>query len=240
MFYYNSDRYSKFGNWIVDKVSPVMSLSVATVDLVNELEKNIESFINTNKENKQLKTRNDFLEYYFFQYKQLEEENKLLKEDLQYTKDIPGKFITAMIIGRTNNSSNQQVILNRGLMHGIEKRDIVVVKNQFFGRVIESGKNTSKVLLATDPNSRIPVVSIVSKNKFIASGNAANYFTCKFLKEGANLVEGELVETSGEVVSIPSKIVIGSIFKDGETYYIKPNIDFDKIEFVQILKIENE
>jgi rod shape-determining protein MreC len=221
---------------ILDSVAPIMRSIDINTSFISNLTSNLNKLSSTFEENKKLKERNDFLEYYFYMYKQIEGENKLLKESLNFNKDLPYKYQTAQVIGRSNTASNQQLIINSGLNQGIKKEQIVLLKNQLLGRVIQANKNTAKVLLITDPNSRIPVVSTDSRTKFMVSGQVTNYLNCKYLNEHPNLESGDLVITNGDNQEITAGIIVGSILKEGNTFYVKPNIDFDKIEFVQIIK----
>jgi rod shape-determining protein MreC len=228
--------YAYMEGKILDSVAPIMQSINVNVSFISKLTNNINKLSSTFEENKKLKERNDFLEYYFYVYKQIEGENKLLKDSLNFNKDIPYEYQTAQVIGRSNTAFNQQLIINAGSNQGIEKEQIVLLKNQLLGRVIRANQNTAKILLITDPNSHIPVISTNSRTKFMASGKVTDYLDCKYLNEQPNLEDEDLVITNGDNQAIKAGIIVGSIFKEGDTFYVKPNIDFDKIEFVQIIK----
>ena len=59
---------------------------------------------------------------------------------------------------------------------------------------------------------------------------------CKYLNEQAELNIGEIIVTSGDNQAISPGIIVGSISKQGDNFYIKPMVDFNKIEFIRIIQ----
>ena len=233
----NQPIYSKIEAKILDFTAPVMNITSSGLYFMSNITKDIGSFFTSFQEHKKLKERNDFLESYFYLYKQTEAENKQLKNELKFANQLEHKYITAQVIARNNNALNQQITINAGTNQGLEKWQIVLANNQLIGRIVQSSQNTAKILLITDHISRIPVTAIDSRTKFIIAGAATNYLACKYLSEQHELKEGELVATNGDDPNIAAGIMIGSIFKEDGAFYVKPNIDFDKIEFVKILQL---
>ncbi len=232
--------YNKIETKVIDLTAPVMSASSSGLDFVSQFASNVKSFFITFAENKKLKERNNSLEYYFYLYKEIEAENKQLKAVLNFANQLPHKYISARIIGRNNTSPNQQIIIDAGLEQGIAKWQMVLANNQLIGRVVQVSQHNAKVLLLTDYSSGIPVVSVNSRVKFIAAGQDTKYLFCKYLSEQPQLQEDELVVTSGDNIDIAANIMVGSIIKDGNDFYVKPNIDFDQLEFVQILQLNHD
>ncbi len=232
--------YNKIETTVTDFTAPVISTSSSGLDFISKLGHNIKSFFITFAENKKLKEQNNSLEHYFFLYKEIEAENKQLKQMLNFTNQLPYKYVSAKVIGRNNISSNQQVIINAGLEQGISKWQMVLANNQLIGRIVQVSQHNAKVLLLTDYSSGIPVITINSRVKFIAVGQDDKYLLCKYLSEQPQLQDGELVVTSGDNIDIAANIIVGSILKDGNDFYVKPNIDFDQLEFVQILQLNHD
>lgn len=238
MINYDSEKpvFTRVEKGLLDLSAPVMKIASSSIYFFS----NITDFFITKEENTKLKARNDFLEYYFYLYKQTEAENNRLKEELSFSKALTYKYSTAQIIAKNNSSLSQQIIIDNGLKQGLKKGQLVLSKNQLIGRIIWLSENTAKILLITDAISRIPVTSIDSRIKFIAAGQATNYLICKYLMDQNLLKEGELVVTNGDSKSIVPGIIIGSIFKEEDKFYVKPNINLDKLEFVQILQMDQD
>lgn len=223
---------------IMDSTAPVMEVSSSSIYLFRGIREDIKSFFGSSEKIKNLEERNKFLEDYFYLYKQLKAENILLRDELSFQENLSHKSITARVIGRINSVS-QQIIINSGSDQALEKGQLVLSRGQLLGRVVWVGKNSAKVLLITDQASRIPAMVIDSRDKFIASGQLNNYLLCKYLNESPSFKAGELVVTNGDNLFITPGIIIGSIIEENNTFYVKPNIDFEKVELVQILQVRD-
>ncbi len=232
----NQPIYSKIEAKILDFTAPVMNITSSGLYFMSNITQDIGSFFTSFQEHKKLKERNDFLESYFYLYKQTEAENRQLKNELKFVNQLEHKYITAQIIARNNNAFNQQITINAGTQQGLEKWQVVLANNQLIGRIVQLSKNTAKILLITDQVSRIPATAINSRTKFIIAGASSNYLTCKYLNAQQELQEGELVVTNGDDSNIAAGIMVGSIFKEDGIFYVKPNLDFNNIEFVKILQ----
>ncbi len=96
---------------------------------------------------------------------QLEAEiQELFQELLNYVSSKKqAKGIVAPVIGRSEGSWWQQIIVGRGSQDGIKDQDLVVAPGGLIGRVISVTPNSSKVMLLSDPASRIGVT--ISRNR---------------------------------------------------------------------------
>lgn len=242
LFYYNSrnDLAQIIENKFMEFITPVMKISSSELYNLNSIKKKIELFFKAPEEVKNLEEKNQNLEKYYYLYIQTEAENKRLRDEINFTKNIKHKYISAQIIGRPTNSGIQQIIIDVGLDKDIKKGDFILAKNQLIGRVIEIFSKSARVLLLSDIKSKIPAIAVDTRAKFIVEGQATKYFACKYLNERLDLKEEELVTTSAEDVNIPGGIIIGSIFKEEDSFFIKQNVNLDKIEFVQVLLSEND
>ena len=231
---------NKIETEIIDSTTPIIEGASSGLYFFREISENIKSFLRASKKINSLEERNKFLEDYFYIYKQLKAENALLREELNFRENLEHKYITARVIGRTSSVS-QQMIINSGSDQSVKKGQLVLSRGQLLGRIVWVGKNSAKVLLITDQASRIPAMVVNSRDKFIASGQLTNYLLCKYLNENPSFKAGELVITNGDNLSITSGIIIGSIIEEDNVFYVKPNIDFEKVELVHILQVnENE
>ena len=231
----NSPFYNTIKSTILDITEPVLTTSSSALYVVSDFISNIGNIFTVFKDNKKLKERNDFLEYYFYLYKQQDGENKELRKMLNLNSKIEYNYISGQVISRSNSDLHQEIIVNAGEKDGVKKWQMVLAGNNLIGRVIDTSKNTANILLITDYDSRIPAIGVNSRTKFIAGGGATNELSCNYLND-YQLQEYELVTTSGDSESIIPNIIIGTVFKNNNAFYIKPNVDFSQIEFVQILQ----
>lgn len=220
---------------LIELTAPALEKVSDVIFTSNKLLNNFSDFFDTYNENKKLKERNDFLEYYFYRYKQVAEENNELRAELNATKELIYPFITAQVIARNSNNFHQEIIINAGSKNGIKKGQMVLSHNNLVGRVIEVSFSTSHILVISDYDSRIPVTGLNSKIHFIASGLNSKLLNADYLGD-AKLIENEIIVTNHDSPLIIPNILVGiAILKDGN-YFIKPNIDINQLEFVQILQ----
>jgi rod shape-determining protein MreC len=166
------------------------------------------------------------------------EENEHLKKLLGAPLPSEWKFKMARVIGIA-----EKMKIDMGLRNGAEEGMIVVSENIYIGQVISLGKGESLVRLATDSNSRIPVVIKPSNTMGTqARGLLRGQFGDKLLLERVlqeeDIRQGDLVITSGEEGYLPDLIIgqIKEVSKGTAEIYqqavITPLVDYSSLKFV--------
>ena len=237
MIGHNSDKISsnELKKTSASITAPIEKITSNTNYYLSNIFNNINSFFTGFEENKRLKERNFYLEQYYYLSQKLTSENQQLREELTFTKTFDHPYLTANIIARDNSANHQQITIDAGSKNGINKWQVVLFQNQLVGRVVEVYNQTSLVLLLNDQESRIPVITEDTKNKFIAAGISSDHLSCKYLNTHTELEPGELVITSGEELSILPNLIVGIIVKEQNDFYIKPTVDFDKMKLVHVV-----
>ena len=104
------------------------------------------------------------------------------------------------------------MIINKGYKHGIKLGVAVKDQSYFVGKIINVNLLTSRILLATDLNSKIPVIIEPGGVNAILSGNGSNlYADLEFLPKLNEIEEGAIVYTSGIDGIISPAIPVGKI-----------------------------
>ena len=114
---------------------------------------------------------------------------------------------------------------------------IVLDNRHLVGKIVEVNYMTSRVLLLSDLNSKIPVIIEPGSIQSILSGTGKNYGVLQYLKENYNVENNSIVYTSGSGGLFKPGIPVGTL----NTLEIedKKNIvdffsDFSQLEFVEI------
>lgn len=90
------------------------------------------------------------------------------------------------------------VIIDRGKLQGVLPNLPVVTPSGVMGRTFRTGLNFSSVLLLSDPNSRIPVISSETRVMGILAGQGyQKTLSLQYVHLNSPLREGELLVTSG-------------------------------------------
>ena len=222
----------------ITEVYKVISLPTLWLyNIYSGLVEKVDIFVNT----KEIKEENVLLKSRMKEFELLSIENKLLKNVLNYMSDLNQEYITTRVVLENVNIEGKKYLVNIGKDHGINEGYAAVNENGLIGRVIEVGKNSSRVLLITDIASKIPAISLNSGIQCMVVGNHKNaYLLLKYIPENVQLEDGENIITSGEGQVMPYGINIGKVvYKNGQ-YMLKPYNNFNKsIIFISIIKLLN-
>ncbi len=142
---------------------------------------------------------------------ELESRNQRLEELLGFVSAKKIKGVTAPVIGRSADHWWQQVILGRGSQDGIRVGSIVLSPGGLVGRVSSVTSNASKVLLLSDPSSRVGVTISRSRYMGFMRGKSANRAVMEFFEKVPDVRRGDVVSTSPFSQLFPTGIPIGRI-----------------------------
>ncbi len=142
---------------------------------------------------------------------ELESKNQRLEELLGFSKAQKEKGVTSPVIGRSADHWWQQVTLGRGSDQGIQEGAIVMSPGGLVGRVSSVTSNTSRVLLLSDPSSRVGVT--VSRSRFMGSmhGKSGNRAVMEFFEKVPDVRRGDVVTTSALSGIFPAGIPVGRV-----------------------------
>ena len=131
----------------------------------------------------------------------------------------------------------KSVIINKGFNHGIKLGVAVKEKSYFVGKIINVNFLTSRILLASDLNSKIPVIIEPNGINAILSGQGHNdYAGLEFLPKLKKIKEGDIVYTSGVDGIISQAIPVGKVIEKNEVFFVEFFVDFNQLKYVKINK----
>jgi rod shape-determining protein MreC len=84
-------------------------------------------------------------------------DNRRLKALLQVRERSDVPVVAARLVSSSASSTRRTATLNAGSWQGVKEGQPVRGPDGLIGRILETGPNTSRVLLITDPESRVPV-----------------------------------------------------------------------------------
>lgn len=145
---------------------------------------------------------------------ELENQNLKLKELLNYVETQPiqkQKGVAAPIIGRSADHWWQQLTLGRGSKDGVKEGFIVMAPGGVIGRVVSVTPHTSRVLLITDPSSKVGVILSRSRYMGYVRGDRASRVVMQFFDKVPDVRRGDVVSTSAVSKLYPSGLPIGRV-----------------------------
>lgn len=166
----------------------------------------------------------------------LERENNRLRELLELP-EIPAEPIaSARVLAVPGGPFVRSVVINVGRRQGVRRDQPVFDGNGLVGRVLEAGALSSRVLLVTDLNSRVPVRIPTSEVTAIARGRNDDLLELAFLGPEAEVAPGDHVVTTGDGGVFPPGISVGRVQSvTSERVTVRPAALLDRLEFVRVI-----
>ena len=176
--------------------------------------------------------------------KSLEEENSLLKKELNFIEESKLKFVSAKIITGVSDPLTKSVVINRGKQDGLEK-GLAVVADQgiLIGKVSEVYDNFSKVVLLNDNKSRVAAtIQNLDHTVGLVEGQYGLSFAMTNIPQNQDIKVGDSIVTSGLEGKIPKNLLIAKvedikkveseIFK---TAILSPIISLESLSYVEVI-----
>lgn len=116
------------------------------------------------------------------------------------------------------NAALETMLIDKGSASGVTVNTPVLVPDGVVGRVLRLSPSSATVLLVTDPNSHIPVVSQTNRTQGILKGEGpSNELTMQYVPQGVALEEGEILVTSGLADIFPKGLPVAKVTKLGRS-----------------------
>ncbi len=151
------------------------------------------------QENESLRTENLVLKRKLQLNASLAAENVRLRQLLNSADTLEDRVLIAEIIGRSPDPTVHQVLVNRGLDHGVYSGQALVDAKGLMGQVVEVGQRTSKVLLITDSTHALPVLINRNGEQLIAEGTGGRAYelALPYVANTLDIVVGDILVSSG-------------------------------------------
>ena len=171
----------------------------------------------------------------------LKSENEVLKSKINDVSIQSSELLAKVIIDK-KSPFLRSVIINRGSKDNVILGMAVLDEKFLVGKVVEVNYSTSRVLLLSDLNSKIPVSIEPNGVQSILSGTGSNFGEIQYVKEDYELENDSEIFTSGSGGIFRSGIPIGKTIVDEEigldTIKIKFHSDFSQLRLVKIVSFE--
>ncbi len=187
--------------------------------------------------------------------RELEIENQQLRDQLQYKQANPDYTLVGGTILEANNPDRARVLgqdplnlihyitIDQGSVDDITVGMPVVTPSGLVGRISEVGTHWSRVLLLVDPTSSVNAVIQSSRATGVIQGWQNGLLLMEYLPQNESVKVNDLVLTSGIGGSFPKRLVIGQVIdvhkRDTDLFQeavVRPSVDFNRLEFVLIVK----
>jgi len=231
-------------SFLNDVVYRVTFLASTPTRFLPQAGKDISSFFKVKEENERLKLELEKYKSLELNVEFLTDENKNLQKILEteyFNKNL-SNIILAKVLVDKNSPFLKSIIVNKGSKHGAELGMAVLDKEYLVGKIVELNFTTSRVLLLSDLNSKIPVDILPNSIQSILSGTGKENGKIQYVKEETLIENENKVFTSGAGGIFKPGIPIGEIDKKQSNLEINVSFfsDFSQLRFVKLRSFSSE
>ena len=212
------------GSLIISYPSKGISISV------KKIEEHLNLYNNYNqlkKENSQLKNKISTTDFLLLENTQL---RKLIDEQTTSYNNL----VSSRVMLDKQSPYLNSFILNSGRNKEIKKGMAVLDGGNFIGRIVDVNFFSSRVLLVSDLNSKIPVVIEPSGYHAILNGRGTTNPTLEYLPDEHKVEKGDKVYTSGKEGIFSPGIPVGEVIIKANENEVLLFSDLSQITFVNI------
>lgn len=226
----------RFRAQVTDTVAPLLDAISRPVATVNDIIAEAREMMDLRAENVKLRKERDRLLQWEAAGRRLEAENQALQRLLNFVPHAARGFISARVIADTGGAFAHSLVLNAGADDEVRRGQAVVSGDGLVGRVVGVGARSSRILLLTDLNSRIPVVTEQSRVRSVLAGNNTSRPVLDHLLPNDTVTVGERVVTSGHGGVFPPGLPVGVIISVSDSgAVVKPLVATDRLEYVRVI-----
>jgi len=194
----------------------------------------IKSHANVFKNYNQLKKEHEQLKNKILESDFLTLENTQLRKLIDDQVKSSSNLVSSRVIIDKQSPYLNSFIINSGSNKKIKNGMSVLDGQNFIGRIVDVNFFSSRVLLISDLNSKIPVVIEPSGHHAILSGKGKKEPILEYLPENHTVKDGDKVYTSGREGIFSPGTPIGEVVFEDEKATVLLFSDLSQITFVNI------
>ena len=233
----DSPRVERFRAALVDQVVPSFDWALLPITKAAAMIDEFQSYASLYEQNQELRRELQQMKAWREAALQLEQKNARLLDLNQVRLDPRLTHVTGVVLADSGSPFRQSVLLNVGARDGIRDGWATMDGIGLVGRISGVGERTSRVILLTDSNSRIPVTVQPSGQKALLSGDNTALPPLEFLEDADLVRPGDRVVTSGDGAMLPAGLLVGQVAMGTDRRLrVVLSADYERLEFLRVLR----
>ncbi len=222
---------------IVDQVVPPMDWALVPVTRLVGMAEGFQSYARIWQQNQELRRELQQMKAWKEAALQLEQQNAKLLDLNKVRLDPSLTYITGVVLADAGSPFRRSVLLNIGARDGIRDGWAATDGLGLVGRISGVGQSSSRVILLTDSNSRVPVTIQPSGQHAMLSGDNSKIPPLDFIEAPDQVRPGDRVVSSGDGGMLPAGQLVGQVVLDSEgALRVRLAADYERLEFLRVLR----
>jgi len=233
----DSPRVERFRAALVDKVVPNFEWAMMPVTAAAGMIEDFRSYQKIYEQNQELRRELQRLKSWKEAAVQLEQQNAKLLALNSVRLDPKLTSVSGVVLADSGSPFRQSVLLNVGQRDGVKDGWATMDGIGLVGRISGVGKNTARVILLTDSNSRIPVIIERSGQRALLVGDNSSRPPIEFLEKPELVKPGDQVTTSGDGGVFPADLLVGKVVLGNDRRLrVQLAADYERLDFLRVLR----
>jgi len=233
----DSPRVERFRAAFLDRVVPSFDWALVPVTKAADMVQGFQSYARIYEQNQELRRELRQMKSWKEAALQLEQENAKLLDLNKVRLDPQLTYITGVVLADSGSPFRQSVLLNVGARDGIIDGWATTDGLGLVGRISGVGHNSSRVILLTDSNSRIPVTIQPSGQRAILAGDNTPAPPIDFLESPDAVRPGDRVISSGDGKVFPAGLLVGQVAQGADgRLRVRLAAEYERLEFLRVLR----
>jgi rod shape-determining protein MreC len=233
----DSPRVERFRVALVDRVVPSFDWALLPVTRAVNMIEDFQSYARIYEQNQELRRELQQMKAWREAALQLEQQNAKLLDLNQVRLDPRLTHVTGVVLADSGSPFRRSVLLNVGARDGIQDGWPAMDGLGLVGRISGVGQQTSRVILLTDSNSRIPVTIQPSGQRALLAGDNSALPPLDFIESAEQVRPGDRVVSSGDGGVFPAGLLVGQVAQGPDRQLrVRLAADYQRLEFLRVLR----
>jgi len=221
----------------VDRVVPGFEWALLPVTKLTRMAAGFQSYARLYEQNQELRRELQKMVAWKEAAVQLEQENAKLLSQNAVRIDPALTYVSGVVLTDSGTAFRQSVLLNVGGRDGIVDGWATMDGLGLVGRISGVGERTARVMLLTDPSSRLPVTILPSGQHALMTGDNTPLPALDFIERPEEVRPGDRVVSSGDGGVFPAGLPVGQVAlaSDGRLRVLMA-ADYGRLEFLRVLR----
>lgn len=233
----DSPRVERFRTAFVDAVVPNMDWAMAPVTRISRMIDDFRGYARIFEQNQELRRELQQMRAWREAALQLEQRNAQLLDMNRVRLDPQLTHVTGVVLADAGSPFRKSVLINVGQRDGIVDGWAVMDALGLAGRIAGAGQRSSRVILLTDSNSRVPVVVQPSGQRALLSGDNTDVPVLEFLEAPDAVRPGDRVVSASDGGVFPPGLLVGEVVQGSDRRLrVRLAADYGRLDFLRVLR----